>query len=57
MSGKSILTAINFISWKDTGEDREMYTTSDNVKFTSYNDVMMLLANFLNHFFQYIKII
>ena len=57
MSGKSILTAINVISWKDTGEDREMYTTSDNVKFTSYNDVMMLLANFLNHFFQYIKII
>ena len=31
--------AINFTSSKDTGEEREMYTTSDNVKFTSYDDI------------------
>ena len=30
---------INFISSKDTEEERVMYSTSDNIKFTSYNDV------------------
>ena len=34
------LTAtINFTSSKDTGKEHEMYTTSENIKFTSYNDV------------------
>ena len=31
--------AINFTSSKDTGEERELYTTSDTVKFTSYDDI------------------
>ena len=30
---------ITFISSKDTEEERVMYSTSDNIKFTSYNDV------------------
>ena len=30
--------AINFISSKDTEEEREMYSSSDNIKFSSYND-------------------
>ena len=30
--------AINFISSKDTEEEREMYSSSDNIKCTSYND-------------------
>ena len=29
---------MNFISPKDTEEEREMYSSSDNIKFTSYND-------------------
>ena len=36
---KTQLTIVsNFISSKDTGEERLMHSTSDNVKFTSYND-------------------
>ena len=31
--------AINFISSKDTEEERVMYSTNNNIKFTSYNDV------------------
>ena len=34
-----ITAAINLTSSKDTGQEREMYRTSDNVKCTSYNDV------------------
>ena len=30
--------AINFISSKDTEEEHEMYSSSDNIKCTSYND-------------------
>ena len=30
--------AINFVSSKDTEEERIMHSTSDNIKFTSYND-------------------
>ena len=30
--------AMNFISSKDTEEDRLMYSTSDIARFTSYND-------------------
>ena len=30
--------AINFISSKDTKEERVMHWNSDNTKFTSYND-------------------
>ena len=34
------LTAtINFISRKDTKEEHVMYSKSNNIKFTSYNDV------------------
>ena len=29
---------MNFISSKDTEEDRLMYSTSDIARFTSYND-------------------
>ena len=29
---------INFISSKDTEEERVMHSTSDNIKFTPYND-------------------
>ena len=30
--------AINFISSKHTEEERVMHSSSDNIKFTSYND-------------------
>ena len=30
--------AINFISSKDNEEEHEMYSSSDNIKCTSYND-------------------
>ena len=30
--------AINFISSKDTEEEHDMYSSSDNIKCTSYND-------------------
>ena len=30
--------ATNFISSKDTEEERVMYAINDNIKFTSYND-------------------
>ena len=33
-----LIIAINFISSKGSEEERVMYSTSDNVKFTSYND-------------------
>ena len=33
-----ITIAINFISSKDTEEERVMHSNSDNIKFTSYND-------------------
>ena len=34
-----LTAAVNFTSSKYTGEEREMYATSGNVKFTPYNDV------------------
>ena len=34
-----LTTATNFISSKDTQGERIMHSTSDNLKFTSYNDV------------------
>ena len=34
-----LTTATNFISSKDTQGERIMHSTSDNIKFTSYNDV------------------
>ena len=43
-----ITAAINLTSSKDTGQEREMYTTSDNVKCTSYNDV----NNVVNELFE-----
>ena len=30
--------AINFVSWKDTEEERVMHSNKDNIKFTSYDD-------------------
>ena len=30
--------AINFVSSRDTEEERVMHLTSDNIKFTPYND-------------------
>ena len=39
MANSELTIAINFISSKDTEEEREMYSTSNNIKFTSYNDV------------------
>ena len=30
--------AINFVSSRDTEEERVMHSTSDNIKFTPYND-------------------
>ena len=30
---------INFISSKDTEEEHVMYSTNNNIKFTTYNDV------------------
>ena len=37
---KILLTiAINFISSKDTKKERVMYSTNDNMKFTTYKDV------------------
>ena len=34
-----LTAAINFTFSKDTGKEHEMYSTSENIKFTSYNDV------------------
>ena len=33
-----LTTAINFISSKDTEEERVMHSARDNIKFTPYND-------------------
>ena len=33
-----LIIVINFISSKDAQEERVMYSRSDNIKFTSYND-------------------
>ena len=33
-----LIIAINFISSKHTEEERVMHSSSDNMKFTSYND-------------------
>ena len=33
-----LIIVINFISSKDGQEERVMYSRSDNIKFTSYND-------------------
>ena len=35
--------AINFISSKDVGEECEMRSRSDNIKFVSYNDANEIL--------------
>ena len=38
--------AINFISSNDTEEKREMYSMSDNIRFTSYNNVNEVVNEF-----------
>ena len=35
--------AINFISLKDGKEERVMYSRSNNIKFTSYNDANVVI--------------
>ena len=42
--------AINFVSYKDTEEEREMHSTSDNMKRWFMIKEIKLLKNFLNHF-------
>ena len=40
--------AINFVSSKDTEQERIMYWTSDNIKFTSYNDANQVVNELLD---------
>ena len=37
---------------KDTEEDREMYSNSDNIKFTSYNDANEVVNESLLSWYQ-----
>ena len=39
ISTNQLKIAINFISSKNAEEERVMHSRSDNIKFTSYNDV------------------
>ena len=39
--------AINFISSKNTEEERVMYSRSDNIRFTSYNDAKEIIDELL----------
>ena len=39
--------AINFISSKNTEEERVMYSRSDNIRFTSYNDAKKIIDELL----------
>ena len=39
--------AINFISSKNTEEERVMYWRSDNIRFTSYNDAKKIIDELL----------
>ena len=48
--------AINFVFSNDTEEEREMYSTSDNIKFFYLIAKSMKLSmKSLNHFFQEIR--
>ena len=49
--------AINFISSKDTEEEHVMYSMSNNIKFTSYNDANEVLMHCLSQFVQNTKAI
>ena len=49
--------AINFISLKDTEEERVMYSMSHNIKLHLIMMLMKLLMNSLSHLFRDIKII
>ena len=39
--------AINFISSKNTEEERVMYSRSNNIRFTSYNDAKKIIDELL----------
>ena len=39
--------AINFISSKNTEEERVMYSRSDNIRFTSYNEAKKIIDELL----------
>ena len=45
--------SINFVSSKDTEEERAMQSTSDSVKFASYNDVNKVVNESLRSKYQY----
>ena len=49
--------AINFISSKDTEEEHVMYSMSNNIKFTSYNDANEVLMHCLSQLIQNTKAI
>ena len=49
--------AINFISSKDTEEERVMYSTSDDKWFAPYHDANEVVNELMSHFVQNIKII
>ena len=49
--------AINFISSKDIEEEHVMYSMSNNIKFTSYNDANEVLMHSLSQFVQNTKAI
>ena len=40
--------AINFISLKDTEEERVIYLNSDNIKFTSYSELNNVIEKLFN---------
>ena len=48
--------AINFISSKDTDEERVMHSKSDNIEFMITLTQMKLLKNLFNHFLIDIKL-
>ena len=45
--------SINFVSSKDTEEERAMQSTSDSVKFASYNDANKVVNESLRSKYQY----
>ena len=48
---------INFISSKDTEEERVKRLSRDNIKFTSDSEVNYVIENYLSHFVQSIRMV
>ena len=48
--------AINFISSKNTDEERVMHSKSDNIEFMIYDNKDEVIEELLNHFLIYIKL-